>query len=42
MKTHAASNTVWDGLLVVVRDILFLEIGFFIYCSLMSVGEMLP
>ena len=42
MKGNDSSNALWAGLRELVRDIVFLEIGLFIYCSLMTTGEMLP
>jgi len=42
MEGNDTSNALWAGLLELVRDILFLEIGVFIYFSLMTTGEMLP
>jgi len=42
MDGNDTSNALWAGLRELVRDILFLEIGIVIYCSLMTTGEMLP
>jgi hypothetical protein len=42
MKRNDTSHALWAGLRELVRDILFLEIGIFIWCSLMTTGEMLP
>jgi hypothetical protein len=42
MKENDKSNALWAGLRELVKDIVFLEIGVFIFCSLMTTGEMLP
>jgi hypothetical protein len=42
MEKNITSNALWAGLREMVRDILFLEIGMFIFYSLMTTGEMLP
>ncbi len=42
MDGNDTSNALWAGLRELVRDIVFLEIGVFIFVSLMTTGEMLP
>jgi len=42
MEGNDTSNALWAGLRELVRDIVFLEIGVFIFFSLMTTGEMLP
>ena len=42
MKRNDTSHDLWAGLRELARDIVFLEIGIFIYCSLMTTGGMLP
>jgi hypothetical protein len=41
MKRNAASDCLWAGLKELVKDILVLEFGLFIY-SLTTTAEMLP
>jgi hypothetical protein len=42
MEGNNTSNALWAGLLELIRNIVFLEIGVFLYFSLMTTGEMLP
>ena len=42
MKGNDPSNALWAGLRELVRDIVFLEIGVFVYLSLTTTGGMLP
>jgi hypothetical protein len=41
MEGNDTSNALWAGLRELVRDIVVLEIGVFIFFSLMTTGEML-
>jgi hypothetical protein len=42
MERVDTSNPMWAGFLELVRSILLLEIGVFIYYSLITAGEMFP
>ena len=42
MKRNDTMNPLWTGFLDLVRSIFVIEIGFYLYYSLVMTGEMLP
>jgi hypothetical protein len=42
MKSNETLNPLWAGFLELVRSIFVIEIGFYLYYSLVMTGEMLP
>jgi hypothetical protein len=42
MKRDDRLNPLWAGFLDLVRSIFVIEIGFYLYYSLVMTGEMLP